>query len=41
MQEVRTNGDGSLNLSDLHQLLDDMEVAGMIEYLEVIISDKQ
>ena len=32
MQDVRVNEDGTPNLSDMHQLLDDMEAAGMIEY---------
>ena len=34
MQAVRTNEDGSPNLSDLHRLLDDLEWAGRILYLE-------
>jgi len=41
MQEVKTNEDGSLNLSDLHQLLDDMEYAGMIEYRRMCSDDEQ
>ena len=34
MQDVRINEDGTPNLSDMHQLLDDMEAAGMIKYEE-------
>ena len=32
MQQVRTNKDGSYNLSDLHQRLDDLEYARKITH---------